>query len=302
MSSSFFVPPPLQKGDKIIITAPAGRISADKTFKASEYLRAKGYKVEIMPHTAGTYHMFSGTDAERLADLQQAMDDVDCRVILMARGGYGLVRIIDKLDMRGFLAHPKWVVGFSDITHIHARLQGFSCQSIHGPMAAAFMHPDSSGALQLLSLLSGERCAPDLTPHYLNRSGMARGMLVGGNLSILVSLLGTPDEPETDERILFLEDVGEYMYRLDRMLHTLKRARKLDRLAGLVVGGFSEMKDGDPGMGLQAEQLVRQTVEEYGYPVAFGLPAGHLDFNFPLVLGAEVLLKVDENSVEFNYL
>lgn len=302
MTVDCIAPPPLSQGDKVIITAPAGRIAPAKIDRAAAYLLGLGYRVEIMPHARGEWHMFSGTDEQRLADLQQAMDDPECRMLLMARGGYGLVRIIDRLDLRGFLSHPKWVVGFSDITHLHARLQGLNFQSIHGPMTAAFENPEESGVRPLLELLSGERPILRLPAHPLNRPGKARGKLIGGNLAILASLLGSPDEPETDFNLLFLEDVGEYLYRLDRMLHSLKRARKLDRLAGLIVGGLSEMKDGDPGMGTSAEMLFRQIVDEFDFPICFGFPAGHLPFNQPLILGAEAEMSVADQEVIFSYL
>ncbi|MGC8865896.1 MAG: S66 peptidase family protein [Bacteroidales bacterium] len=301
MNIDCIAPPPLSKGDKVIITAPAGRIAPEKIEQAATFLQAAGYSVEIMPHALGAWHMFSGTDEERLSDLQQAMDDPECRMVLMARGGYGLVRIIDQLNMKDFLSHPKWVVGFSDITHLHARLQGLNFQSIHGPMAAAFANSEESGVVLLLDMAAGQRPVLRLPGHPLNRQGRARGKLVGGNLAILSSLLGSPDEPDTDGSWLFLEDVGEYLYRLDRMLHSMKRARKFDHLAGLIVGGLSEMKDGDPGMGWSAEMLFRQIVEEFDFPICMGFPAGHLPFNQPLILGANVELKVTKGEVTFSY-
>lgn len=302
MTSTYVAPPNLHKGDKIIITAPAGRIVPEKISRAEEYLQAEGFRVDIMPHATGNYFMFSGTDEERLADLQQAMDDPECRAILIARGGYGLVRILDKLDMRGFLNSPKWVIGFSDVTCLHARLQGFNFQSIHGPMTGAFLNPGDSGVLPLLDMLKGQRLSLEIATHRLNRQGKSEGLLIGGNLSILSSLIGSPDEPETDGKILFLEDVGEYLYRIDRMLYSLKRAHKLDNLSGMVVGGFTDMKDGEPGIAMQAEELIRQIVEDYDYPVCFGFPAGHLDYNYPMVLGAKVSLSVDDENVTFDYI
>lgn len=302
MNLTYVAPPNLQKGDKIIITAPAGRIAPEKVLKAAEYLQNEGFGVEIMPHVKGNFLMFSGTDEERLADLQQAMDDPQCRAILIARGGYGLVRILDKLDMRGFLNYPKWVIGFSDVTCLHARLQGFNFQSLHGPMVAAFVNPGISGVLPLIDMLNGQRPSLEIATHTLNRQGKGEGLLIGGNLSILSSLIGSPDEPETGGMILFLEDVGEYLYRIDRMLYSLKRARKLDNLSGLVLGGFTDMKDGQQGIAMQAEELVRQIVEDYDYPVCFGLPSGHLDYNYPLVLGAKVSLSVEDENVTLHYI
>lgn len=301
-NNTFIAPVPLAKGDKIIITAPAGRIEPAKINRARDVLIAEGYWVEIMPHAWGTWNMFSGTDDERLGDLQQAFDDKECSVIWMARGGYGLVRILDKLDMRGFLSRPKWVVGFSDITLLHARLVGFNVQSLHGPMVAAFGNFKESGASLALALLSGERPSFSVPPHKLNRQGSTSGVLIGGNLSILCSLMGSPDEPDTEGKILFIEDVGEYLYRLDRMLHTLKRANKLHCLAGLIVGGFTHMKDGEPGIGIEVEYLIRQMVEAYEYPVCFGFPTGHLDYNHPLILGARANLQVNEEYVSLSYL
>ncbi|HNU21720.1 MAG TPA: LD-carboxypeptidase [Bacteroidales bacterium] len=292
----------LNSGDKICITSPAGRVAPEKVLKADKVFKNYGFEVEIMSHALGAFYQFSGTDDERLEDLQQALDDPYCKAILMSRGGYGLHRIIDRLDFRSFETFPKWIIGFSDITLLHAHLHCLKWQSLHSPMASAFSIENPSQALKVLSFLQGNLPKYSLAPHALNRKGKARGILTGGNLSILTSILGSCSDLDTNEKILFIEDVGEYLYRLDRMMWTYKRAGKLSHLSGLIIGGLTEMKDGETNFGYSAEEIVYQAVKQYSYPVCFGFPAGHQPHNEPLMLGAEIRIEITDEGTEMIYL
>jgi len=294
-------PPYLHVGDKVCITSPSGRILPEKVFMAEKVMKDAGFEVEIMPHALNEFHQFSGTDDERFEDLQKALDDPECKAILMSRGGYGLHRIIDRLDFHFFETYPKWIIGFSDVTLLHAHLHRLGWQSLHSPMASAFSAENSSLALKVMNFLQGNLQNYQLYPHVLNRLGMAQGVLIGGNLSILTSIIGSCSDLDTNEKILFIEDVGEYLYRLDRMMWTYKRAGKLSHLSGLIIGGLTEMKVGETDFGYSAEEIVFHAVKEYSYPVCFGFPAGHQLHNEPLVLGAEVRLEVSNEGAEIMY-
>ncbi len=292
----------LKPGDKICVSSPAGRADAKNIEAARLKIEAAGFRAEVLPHATGSYHLFSGTDSERLMDLQQAFDDPGCRAILMSRGGYGLVRIIDRLDFAGFLRSPKWIIGFSDVTVLHARLMALGYQSVHGPMSAAFAESERGPAEMLLRVLTGERAPISAACVAEGRPGRTSGLLCGGNLAILASLCGSADMPDTRGKILLLEDTGEYLYRLDRMMYTLKRAGLLGGLAGLLVGGLTDMKDGDPGFGKTAETIIFEAVKEYDYPVGFGFPAGHHLHNLPVVLGSRAEAEVSPEAVTLRYL
>lgn len=302
MTDVLHSPAVLQAGDKICLVSPAGRADAHNIETARQKIEAAGFRVEVLPHAGGSFHLFSGTDSERLSDLQQAIDDPACRAILMSRGGYGLVRIIDRLDFTNFIRSPKWIIGFSDVTVLHARLMALGYRSVHGPMSAAFAQDDTGPADMLLRVLCGERIEIGAAFQSPGRPGSGRGFLCGGNLAILAGLCGSADMPDTRGKILLLEDTGEYLYRLDRMMYTLKRAGLLGSLAGLLVGGLTDMKDGNPGFGKTAEEIIFEAVKEYDYPVGFGFPVGHHADNLPVVLGSLVQLTVTTKTTALLYL
>lgn len=239
------------------------------------------------------HHYLSGTDAERLSDLQDALDDPSINAILCARGGYGTTRILDQLDFTAFTKNPKWICGFSDITALHLKLQSLNIQSIHGTMPVQFadsIHADS--AEQLRSLLFGETVSLQAAPSAQNRFGTASAEMVGGNLSLLLESLGTPSELQTDNKILIIEEVGEYVYRLDRMLVQLKRAGKLNNLAGLVIGHMTDIQESELAFGESVEQLVHYHTKDFNYPVAFNFPTGHDHPNLAWISGAKAKLEV----------
>ncbi len=293
----------LNSGDKIAIVAPAGKIANDKISPAIQTLESWGLKVITGEHLHGAYHQFSATDEERTADFQKMFDDESVRAILCARGGYGSNRIIDILDFEKFTKSPKWIIGFSDITVFHSHIHSnFQIETIHGTMMAGLNDSEENnpGIDSLRTALFGRKLNYQFKAHPLNRKGNTEGILIGGNLAILCSLIGTPSDIQTDGKILFIEDVGEYLYRLDRMMWQLKRAGKLNNLVGLVVGGLTEMKDSETPFGKIAHEIIKECVEEYDYPVCFDFPAGHQDDNRAMIFGREVRLEVNE-AVELEF-
>ena len=309
---SVIIPPYLQKGDTIGLVCPAGFMPLEKVQTAIDTLQQWGFKVKVGKTVgSGSQNYFSGSDAERLNDLQQMMDDKNINAILCARGGYGMGRIIDDLNFKKFIKDPKWIIGFSDITVLHSHLySNYKIASLHAPMAAAFNDdPDSSDSYRedknefvqsLHKALIGEEASYKCEAHLFNKNGNAEGRLVGGNLSLLAHLVGTSSDINTKNKILFIEDIGEYIYNVDRMLYQLKRSGKLERLAGLIVGKFSDMKDTERPFGQTAEEVIRDVVKEYGYPVCFNFPVSHEKENYALKIGVKYELKVSVKNVTLN--
>ncbi|MFV0589900.1 MAG: LD-carboxypeptidase [Draconibacterium sp.] len=296
-------PSPIKPGSKIRIVSPAGKISDQYVLPAAEWLQKQGYRVELGQHIFSSYFQFAGTDAQRLHDLQEALDDPDCDVILCSRGGYGTVRIIDKLDFSNFLENPKWLVGFSDITILHSCINNYNVPTIHGVMPRFFMDKDGNPTenLQtLMQLLSGKNIRYSIPSEAANRKGKVKAELVGGNLSIISSLQGTIYDLDTDGKILFLEDIDEYLYHTDRMMHQLLLSGKLDKLAGLILGDFTDMKDNESPFGKTVQEIISDAVEDFSYPVCFGFPAGHDKRNLALIFGKEWEMNVDDQHVTLN--
>ncbi|HEX7411008.1 MAG TPA: LD-carboxypeptidase [Bacteroidales bacterium] len=296
-------PPYLKTGDKVAIIATARKVSLAEMEPAIAQLKSWGLKVITGNYLSAEYNQFAGTDEERTADIQQMLDDADVKAIFCARGGYGSVRIIDWLDFKRFVASPKWIVGYSDITVFHSHInRNFGIETLHGTMPVNFP-PDGSETPSTESLrkaLFGEDIHYRFASHPLNRNGAASGDVIGGNLSMLYSLSASSSDVDTDGKILFFEDVDEYLYHIDRMMMNLKRSGKLGRLAGLVVGGMTKMNDNTIPYGLTAEEIVANAVVEYDFPVCFNFPAGHQDNNFALIMGRQAELSVaDEVELRF---
>ena len=296
-------PPFLRPGDRIGVTSTARKIRPEELQAALDALRSWGLEPVTSPQLYAVDHQFAGTDAQRRSDLQGFLDDPSIRAILCARGGYGTQRIVDALDLSTFTEHPKWVMGFSDITSLLATFDRVGVASIHGPMGLSWdgKTSDADSREALRKLLFGEWPRYDWAPHPLNRSGTATARLVGGNLSIVHCNLATATQTDTRGTLLFLEDLDEYLYHLDRMLVHLKRAGQLRDLAGLVVGGMTDMNDNAQAFGRTAEEIIREAVEEYDYPVTFGFPAGHQPANYPLVIGAAATLEVEANRCTLSF-
>ncbi|MDB5209445.1 MAG: LD-carboxypeptidase [Sediminibacterium sp.] len=299
------IPPYPAKGDTIAIVCPAGFMPYEKAATCISVLQDWGYKVRPGKTLGSQFHYFSGTDEERLADLQMMLDDKEVKAILFGRGGYGMSRIIDRLDFKIFKRHPKWLVGFSDITVLHAHVyQQFNIATLHAPMAAAFNDGEYENEFiqSLRKALKGGLSNYSCDIHSLNRTGKAEGDLIGGNLSLVAHLIGSVSSFKTKGKILFLEDVGEYIYNVDRMMIQLKRSGMLQQLAGLVIGGFSEMKDTTTPFGTDVFNAIHSHIKEYDYPVCFDFPVSHEKNNYALKVGATHQLNVSKNKVSLKEL
>jgi muramoyltetrapeptide carboxypeptidase len=295
------IPPYLQKGDTIGLVCPAGYMSLDKAQSCINTLQEWGYAIKT-GKTVGSdsRNYFSGTDKERLEDFQQMLDDDDVKAILCARGGYGTGRIIDSIDFKNFQKSPKWIIGFSDITILHSHIySNYKIASLHAPMAAAFNGEEyADGFLQSLrNALEGRKLKYQMSAHELNKKGEIIGELFGGNLALLAHLAGTSSDVKTKGKILFLEDTGEYLYNIDRMLYQLSRAGKFDKLGGLMVGSFSENKDTERPFGKSAYEIIHDIVKRYDFPVCFNFPVGHVKENYSLKIGVGHKLKIGKNKV-----
>jgi len=291
-------PPFLKHGDRVGIAAPARKISKMELETAIRILENKGMEVVLGEHLFYSSNQYAGSDEQRTLDFQRMLDDEKIKAIFCARGGYGSVRIIDKLNFEKFRKKPKWLIGFSDITVFHSHIHNcFAIETLHAPMPVNFSNDNlSSEALDMLfQALFGKTPHYSFEAHPLNRNGFASGVLVGGNLSVLYSLTASQSDIKTDNKILFIEDLDEYLYHIDRMMQCLKRAGKLENLAALMIGGMTKMNDNAVPFGKSALEIIAETVKDYQYPLCFNVSAGHIKENFPLVLGREVALKVNPN-------
>lgn len=288
------IPPFLKPGDRIRIVSPAGKAQKDKVLPGIELLMEEGYEVIVGKHVFNKQFQYAGTDQQRGTDLQEAINDPLAKAIVCARGGYGTVRIIEKLDFSALLKNPKWLVGFSDITILHSVLNKIGIASIHGSMPGFFLENKKTtrSFLSLMELISTGGSQVEISGHTINRKGNCTGELVGGNLSLLYSLQGTPWQLETSGKILIIEDVAEYYYHLDRMMQNLKLAGQLQNLSGLVVGGFTEMKDNESPFGKTASEIILEAVHQYQFPVCFDFPLGHIPKNLAVMLGGRYKLEV----------
>lgn len=294
-------PEALKTGDLIGIISPASRVSPEVVEPAITLLIKLGYRVLLGQHVYAQHHQFAGTDIQRASDLQSMLDHPEVKAIICARGGYGSLRTIQNINWDHFLAQPKWLAGFSDVTVLHSTLNQMRVASVHGVMPRYFLENNQTSYSfeTLLKSMSGETLSYSFGSTPYNRIGTATGELIGGNLSILYSLRGTPYDLETEGKILFIEDLAEYLYHLDRMLMNLKTSGKLSKLKGLIVGAFTEMKDHDTPFGNSVEEIVLDALADYDYPVAFQFPAGHQPENLAMKLGCITTLAVDANSVQF---
>jgi len=295
------IPPYLQKGDTIGITCPAGFMAAEKAQTCIDTLHEWGYNV-MVGKTLGSNsrNYFSGSDEERADELQAMLDDDSINAILCGRGGYGLGRIIDQLDFTLFKKKPKWIIGFSDITVLHEHLySNYKIATLHAPMAGAFNEggADNEFVQSLKNAIEGKKAKYECATHAFNKRGEAVGELVGGNLTLLSHLIGTASEAKTKGRILFIEDTGELLYKIDRMLYQLKRSGKLHKLAGLIVGGFNDMTDTERPFGKTVYEIVQDIAGECDFPVCYNFPVSHSKENYALKVGVGYKLKVGKNKV-----
>lgn len=295
-------PPALKPGDTIGITSTARKISVEELSFAVAEIESRGYKVLLSSCIGLEENQMAGSDAERQNAFQGLLDNPEVKAILCARGGYGTVRIVDMIDWNGFAQNPKWICGYSDVTVLHSHIhQNLSIATMHSSMPINFKTNTPQALQSIFTALSGNKISINAKPNALNKTGTANGVLVGGNLSILYSLLGSKSQINTKGKILFIEDLDEYLYHTDRIMMALKRAGMLDQLAGLVVGGMSDMNDNEIPFGQTSEEIISNAVMEFNYPVAFNFPVGHLYDNRTLVLGETYKLEVEENGATLNF-
>lgn len=303
MPSLKILPPFLKKGDEVAIVSPAFCIDEDKLHSAVEFLAEWGLRARIGSNAAKRYGPFAGTDQERLSDLQEATDDPSVKAVLCARGGYGLLKIIDRVDFSSLKRNPKWYVGYSDITVLHTWLsEKENLISIHGDMPLNYYDPDKEKITfdTLKKALFGKPLNI-AWEGQVYRSGRAEGEISGGNLSLFYSLIGTPADPDTNGKILFLEDVGEYYYHIDRMMTSLKLAGKLDNLKALVIGGMTQLTDTKIPWGKSIEETILEIVGEYDYPVLFGFPAGHVNDNRAVFIGRNAIVESRDKKASLKF-
>lgn len=270
--------------------------------EAVKVLQSWGLEVVQGETLQASYHQFAGDDGLRARDLQNFINDDSVKAIIAARGGYGTIRIVDMVDYSPLATHPKWIVGFSDITVLHSHLHtNYGLQTIHGQMPVNVPDASSQSLISLKKALFGEAVTYRFKSNSINRPGKASAQVIGGNLSLLIAMLGSASDMDYSGKILFLEDVGEYLYSVDRMLHTLKRAGKLNNLAGLIIGGFTELKDNDIPFGFTMWDMVMHLVKEFNYPVCFDFPAGHIPDNHAIIFGKTLNLSVEDHTVTAHY-
>lgn len=293
------IPPYLKPGDTIGITCPASKMERESADFACEVFESWGFKTRIGSTVGNHYHNFSATDKERLNELQEMLDDDLIKAIVFGRGGYGMVRILDQIDFSRFQKNPKWVCGYSDITTLHLHINTcFAIASLHSVMCSGITRETYSDEYihSLKQALTGEKMQFSFKTHWLNRYGTAEGQLIGGNLSLLVNLSGTISQPDAKEKILFIEDVGEYRYAVDRMMLNLQRAGWLRNLNGLIIGSFTEGKETDTPFGQSEFEIIKDKIKQYNYPVCFDFPVGHQNANFALKEGVNYKLNVGRIS------
>lgn len=298
MSSKLISPPKLESGDTVVILSTARKISNEEILPAIEIFSSWGLKVVTSPNLFEIDHQFAGSDEIRVSDLNEAISNPEVKAIFCARGGYGTSRILDSIELSPLFQIPKWIVGFSDVTALHIHLLSFGFESVHGIMPISFLKPNIDTSIETLrNVLFGGLIEYNIQPNVLNRLGTSNGLLLGGNLSLINHLIGTNSEPDWKDKVLFIEDIDEYLYHLDRLMVQLKRSGVLKSISGLVVGSFSDMKDNTVPFGKNAYEIIKSHILEYNYPVCFGLPIGHENENWAVISGRETLLQVSENGV-----
>ena len=291
------IPPQLQKNDKIGLISTARKISLEELTPAIKIL--KGWELDVVfgNNLFREDNQFSGTIEQRSSDLQSMIDDNSIKTILCVRGGYGTVQIIDSIDFSNLVYNPKWIVGYSDITVLHSHLNNLGIASLHATMPINFSNNTIGTLNSLKKFLFESSSLIDIKPHRFNTIGETTAEIVGGNLSVLYSLIGSKSDINTKGKILFIEDIDEYLYHIDRMMMNLKRNEKFDKLSGLIVGGMSDMNDNKLSFGKTAEEIIFEHLKDYNFPICFDFPAGHLDDNNTIVFGVKSWIKISDKKV-----
>lgn len=295
-------PPALQIGDLVYLCAPAKAIEENYVVAAEIWLQSIGLRAIRSTNLTGRHHYFSGTEFERLADLQEGLDHPEAKAIWCVRGGYGCIQIADGLQWAQFIREPKWLIGFSDICVLHHQIQTLGFQSMHATMALNIEKNSALAKQRLHELLFGQKKSFQIPANNFNKLGSASGVLIGGNLSIVFSMLATPECYNFSESILFIEDLAEHLYHIDRMLHALRKSGALEQINGLIIGGMTDLEDTDVPFGKSLEALILAHFTYRKIPICFDFPAGHIDDNQALLLGASVELTVNESTSTLSYL
>ena len=297
--------PILQKGDQLRIISTARKITIDELQAAKELFESWGLVVSFGKHLFSEDHQFAGTKEERLADIQSAIDDPSVKAVVCARGGYGTVQLIDEIDFSRFVKHPKWLVGYSDVTVLHNHInQNLGIETLHATMPINFpKNGENDATKSLKKALFGEQLHYEFEaePKSILNFEKMQAPIVGGNLSIIYSLTGTNSQISSNGKFLFMEDLDEYLYHVDRMMYNLKRNGYFKHLAGLIIGGMTDMNDNETPFGETAEEIIKRHIKEYDFPVAFGFPAGHLDDNRTLIFGRRARLEVDKSGTTLTF-
>ena len=294
------IPKKLEAGDKIGVISTARKITIEELSPAIKTIESWGLKVVFGINLFKEEDQFSGTVEQRTADLQGMIDDNSIKAILCARGGYGTVQIIDSIDFNNLKKNSKWIVGYSDVTVLHSHLNNLGIASLHATMPINFKSNTKESLSSLKKYLFGNLNSIECKAHPFNKFGKIAGDIVGGNLSILYSLLGSQSDIDTTSKILFIEDLDEYLYHIDRMMMNLKRNGMLGKLKGLIVGGMSDMNDNSIPFGKTAEQIILEYTKNYDFPICFGFPAGHLSDNRCVRLGINSVLEISKNGVSLS--
>lgn len=287
------IPPYLKRGDTIALAAPARFITKEELDFAITFLESQGFRIILAENLFLQQNQFAGNDTVRTVAFQKLIDNPEVKAILCVRGGYGSVRIIDQLDFSSFKNNPKWICGYSDVTVFHSHLNAqYQIATLHSTMPISMSTEAAENNYSLCHLLKGEKMQYSIPAHTLNRNGSVEGELVGGNLSILYSLLGTSSDLSLKGKILLIEDIEEYLYHIDRMIVSLERTGKLADISGLIVGGMSKMNDNTIPFGKNAEEIIAEHCAKYSFPIVFNFPVGHTAQNIALKLGSKIRLKV----------
>lgn len=298
------VPPYLREGDKISVISPASHIDGELVLHAEKLLRASGFDVVLGEHVFSADGPFAGNDDERLQDLQQATEDPSVKAVLCSRGGYGISRIVDRVNFSALKKHPKWYIGYSDITSLHLWLNTVcGIASLHAEMPINYSNPECSPLCYdtMIRALKGEQ-EPVVWKSSREASFTAEGTVTGGNISLIYSFNGTPGQPDTEGTILFIEEIGEHFYHLDRMLTSMRMTGMLNNLSALIVGGMEKITEGEHVFNQSVEEVVMNVVGRYGYPVLFGFPAGHIPINRAFYLGRNAILTQNGSEASLSYL
>lgn len=295
---SLISPPPLKKGDTLGIVSLSSVLDEKRLLQGKKIVeKGFGFEVKFSSNILNVHHNFAGTDQEKIDAFQEMLDNPEIKGIIAGRGGYGASKIIDQINWESFKKNPKWIVGFSDLTVVHQKLQSFGIQSIHGPMMVT-LKDDKTSAGSLKKALMGKKLKYQERGHSLNREGISQGQIFGGNLCLLAHNIGSSSDNSFDGKILFLEDVGEYVYNIDRMMVQLKRAGKLSNLAGLIVGQFSHSKENAVPFGKTPNEIIQEHVSEFSYPVSYDFPIGHENENRAIRCGEVMNLEVLKDIVK----